>query len=112
MIKVVVTQPTKETVAIEITDNGIGISAENMVNLFNHGFSTKSNGHGFGLHSSANSAKELGGSLAAHSDGSGMGATFTLTLPIETTKSNAVTAAPVLHADVETNTSGGTSAIV
>ena len=112
MIKVVVNQPDKETVAIDIIDNGIGISAENMVNLFNYGFSTKSNGHGFGLHSGANSANELGGSLTVHSDGLGKGATFTLTLPNETAKNDAVAATPILHADIETNTPGGTSAIV
>ena len=102
MIKVAVSQPNEETVTIKIIDNGIGISAENMVNLFNHGFSTKSKGHGFGLHSGANSAKDLGGSLTAHSDGPGKGSTFTLTLPIETVESNANPAAPILHADVET----------
>ena len=112
MIKVVVNQPDKETVAIDIIDNGIGISADNMVNLFNYGFSTKSNGHGFGLHSGANSANELGGSLTVHSDGLGKGATFTLTLPNETAKNDAVAATPILHADLETNTPGSTSAIV
>ena len=110
MIKVVVNQPDKETVAIDIIDNGIGISADNMVNLFNYGFSTKSNGHGFGLHSGANSANELGGSLTVHSDGLGKGATFTLTLPNETAKNDAVAATPILHADIETNAAGGTSA--
>ena len=112
MIKVVVNQPDKETVAIDIIDNGIGISADNMVNLFNYGFSTKSNGHGFGLHSGANSANELGGSLTVHSDGLGKGATFTLTLPNETAKNDAVAATPILHTDIETNTPGSTSAIV
>ena len=112
MIKVVVNQPDKETVAIDIIDNGIGISADNMVNLFNYGFSTKSNGHGFGLHSGANSANELGGSLTVHSDGLGKGATFTLTLPNETAKNDAAAATPILHADIETNTPGGTSAPV
>lgn len=38
-------------------------------------------GHGFGLHSSALAAQELGGSLTVHSDGPGQGATFTLELP-------------------------------
>jgi len=104
MIKVVINQPNEETVSIKIIDNGIGIPADDMVNLFNHGFSTKSKGHGIGLHSSANSAKELGGSLAAYSDGPGTGSTFTLTLPIETAKNDAMTAAPILHTDVTGNT--------
>ena len=71
-----------ECIQILITDNGIGIAAENLTKLFNHGFTTKTNGHGFGLHSGANSAKAMGGSLVATSDGLGKGATFTLTLPI------------------------------
>ena len=66
---------------ITVTDNGIGIPPENMARIFNHGFTTKKDGHGFGLHSGANAAKEMGGSLTAHSDGPGKGATFTLELP-------------------------------
>ena len=42
---------------------------------------TKKNGHGFGLHSGAIAAKEMGGALLAHSSGIGAGATFTLELP-------------------------------
>ena len=112
MIKVAVTRPDEESVTIEIIDNGVGISPDNMINLFKHGFSTKPNGHGFGLHGGANSAKELGGSLTAHSDGLGKGATFKLTLPIEPVKNDAITPAPILHSDTETNTSGASSAIV
>jgi signal transduction histidine kinase len=68
-------------VKIEVIDNGVGIPAENLTRIFGHGFTTRSEGHGFGLHSSALAIKELGGSLAAHSDGVGKGATFTLLLP-------------------------------
>jgi signal transduction histidine kinase len=50
--------------------------------IFNHGFTTKKDGHGFGLHSGANAAKEMGGTLTAHSDGLGKGAEFTLELPV------------------------------
>jgi signal transduction histidine kinase len=70
-----------ERLHIEIVDNGIGILKENMVKIFRHGFTTKRYGNGFGLHSSALAAKELGGSLSAHSDGPGQGATFILELP-------------------------------
>ena len=113
MIKVAVIQPDEQSVTIEITDNGVGISPDNMINLFKHGFTTKSNGHGFGLHSGANSAQQLGGSLTAHSDGLGKGATFKLTLPIEPVKNDdGITSAPILHTDVETNTLGTPSAIV
>ena len=69
-------------VSIAVIDNGVGISAENLTRVFAHGFTTRKQGHGFGLHSGALAARELGGSLTAHSDGPGKGATFTLTLPL------------------------------
>ncbi len=68
-------------VRISVTDNGVGIPSENMGLLFTHGFTTRPTGHGFGLHSSANAARELGGSLRAESAGAGEGATFILELP-------------------------------
>jgi signal transduction histidine kinase len=68
-------------VRIDFADNGVGIRAENLTRIFAHGFTTRKNGHGFGLHSSALAAQEMGGSLIAHSDGPGQGATFTLELP-------------------------------
>ena len=70
-------------IRITITDNGVGIPPENLERIFRHGFSTRKGGHGFGLHSGANAAKEMGGSLTVHSDGAGRGAAFTLELPIE-----------------------------
>ncbi len=73
----------EEQVRICVTDNGIGIPAENMPRLFTHGFTTRKTGHGFGLHSAALTARELGGSLRALSDGHGCGATFELVLPRE-----------------------------
>ncbi len=69
-------------VGIAVSDNGVGILAENLVRIFSHGFTTRANGHGFGLHSGALAAKELGGALLVHSDGPGLGATFTLELPL------------------------------
>lgn len=72
-----------EHVRLEVHDNGIGISAENLKNIFQHGFTTKTTGHGFGLHSCANSARDMGGSMSVHSDGEGTGATFTLKLPLQ-----------------------------
>jgi signal transduction histidine kinase len=68
-------------VRISVLDNGIGIPAENLNRIFNHGFTTKKDGHGFGLHSGALAAKEMGGSLTVRSDGPGQGAAFTLELP-------------------------------
>ena len=73
----------KSHIRIEVIDNGMGIAEENLTRIFSHGFTTKSDGHGFGLHSSALAAKDIGGSLAVHSDGPGRGATFTLDLPME-----------------------------
>ena len=66
---------------ITIADNGVGIAAELLTKIFSHGFTTRKGGHGFGLHSGALAAKELGGVLTAKSDGAGSGATFTLKLP-------------------------------
>jgi PAS domain S-box-containing protein len=68
-------------VVIQIEDNGVGIPDGNITQIFTYGFTTKPEGHGFGLHSSANAAREMGGSLQAESDGAGMGARFTLTVP-------------------------------
>jgi PAS domain S-box-containing protein len=70
------------TMLIAVIDNGVGIPPENLERIFNHGFTTRKDGHGFGLHSCALAAKDLGGSLQAESDGPGQGATFTLTLPV------------------------------
>jgi C4-dicarboxylate-specific signal transduction histidine kinase len=68
---------------IAVSDNGIGISPENLTRLFSYGFTTRKTGHGFGLHSGANTAKEIGGQLTAHSEGPGKGATFVLELPLD-----------------------------
>ncbi|MGQ3050163.1 MAG: sensor histidine kinase [Roseateles sp.] len=65
-----------------IADNGCGIAPENLTRIFAHGFTTKQDGHGFGLHSCVLAAQEMGGTLVAHSDGPGTGATFTLELPL------------------------------
>ncbi len=72
------TRQVNDRVQFEVRDNGVGILPEHLPKLFNQGFTTKSNGHGFGLHSSANWAHELGGTLTCHSDGQGEGSTFTL----------------------------------
>jgi PAS domain S-box-containing protein len=69
-------------VQIIVIDNGVGIPPENLTRIFNHGFTTRKDGHGFGLHNGALAAMELGGTLTVHSDGPGQGATFTLELPM------------------------------
>lgn len=68
-------------VRFAVRDNGVGIAPENLANLFKFGFTTRKTGHGFGLHSSLNAAREMGGSLLAESDGLGAGAVFYLELP-------------------------------
>jgi PAS domain S-box-containing protein len=70
-----------DRVRIVVADNGVGIAHEHLTRIFEHGFTTRRDGHGFGLHSSALAARELGGVLLAHSDGPGRGARFTLELP-------------------------------
>lgn len=67
-------------VSISVRDNGVGIAPDHLTLIFQHGFTTKRDGHGFGLHSGANAAREMGGSLVAYSDGLGLGAEFTLQL--------------------------------
>ncbi len=69
-------------IRIEVSDNGVGIEADKLDRIFTHGFTTKESGNGFGLHSAANLAGKLGGSLTVTSEGVNLGATFTLELPI------------------------------
>ncbi|MFI4889186.1 MAG: ATP-binding protein [Steroidobacterales bacterium] len=70
-------------VRLAVTDNGIGIRPEHLPRIFSHGFTTKKDGHGFGLHSGALAARDMGGALHVDSDGLGYGATFTLDLPFK-----------------------------
>jgi signal transduction histidine kinase len=71
------------TLRFEFRDTGPGIAPENLTKIFSHGFTTKRDGHGFGLHHAALSATEMGGNLTVESDGLGQGAAFILTLPVE-----------------------------
>jgi signal transduction histidine kinase len=71
----------EDRVHIRVQDQGVGIPQELLTRIFQYGFSTREGGHGFGLHSSALAAQELGGGLTVHSEGAGKGATFTLELP-------------------------------
>jgi len=82
IIRIRIANSPDQTLQISIADNGIGIAPENLTRIFQHGFTTRKTGHGFGLHSGALAAKEMGGSLSVQSDGLGRGATFVLELPI------------------------------
>jgi PAS domain S-box-containing protein len=84
-------------VQIAVADNGIGIAPENLARIFAHGFTTKKDGHGFGLHSAALAATETGGALSVHSGGPGQGATFTLELPMDETASGKPTTVALVH---------------
>jgi C4-dicarboxylate-specific signal transduction histidine kinase len=81
LLEIHVRRTEKGYAAITVRDNGVGIAPENLTRIFGHGFTTKKDGHGFGLHSGALAAKEMNGSLSVHSDGPGQGAAFTLELP-------------------------------
>jgi signal transduction histidine kinase len=70
------------TVSISVVDTGVGIAPENLTRIFSHGFTTRKDGHGFGLHSAALAAQQMGGRLRAESEGPGHGAAFILELPL------------------------------
>jgi signal transduction histidine kinase len=72
----------EDRIRITVEDNGVGLPPENLTRIFSHGFTTRHDGHGFGLHSGANAARRMGGALWAESDGLGRGATFILELPM------------------------------
>jgi signal transduction histidine kinase len=72
----------ERTARIAVVDNGVGIPSENLTRIFQHGFTTKKDGHGFGLHVSANAATEMGAKLHVRSAGPGQGATFYLDIPL------------------------------
>lgn len=82
-IDICLVQRKPEVALLSITDNGIGILKEHLRKIFVHGFTTKEDGHGFGLHGCANMIKDLGGSIHVSSNGLGQGATFAIELPFE-----------------------------
>jgi C4-dicarboxylate-specific signal transduction histidine kinase len=78
----ITTHADNDRLIIEVADTGVGIPADKLNKIFSHGFTTKVTGHGFGLHSCANAATEMEGSLSVKSDGHMQGATFVLNLPL------------------------------
>lgn len=66
---------------LKVKDNGCGISPDQLTKIFNHGFTTKQEGHGFGLHTCANAMTEMKGALKVDSEGVQKGACFTVTIP-------------------------------
>jgi signal transduction histidine kinase len=84
IIRIRIRRLEESRVSLMVEDNGAGLPPENLTLIFRHGFTTKADGHGFGLHSCALAAGQMGGSLRAESPGPGLGATFTLELPLKT----------------------------
>jgi signal transduction histidine kinase len=83
VLRVAIRSAGERDVCIEVEDNGVGIAPEHMTKIFGHGFTTRRNGHGFGLHNSANAAQTMSGRLTAHSEGRGRGARFVLQIPLQ-----------------------------
>lgn len=72
---------SKETVTIQITDNGCGISDDVQEKIFDPFFTTKSHGAGLGLSISYEIIKAHGGSIR-HCRAQPRGAAFTISLPL------------------------------
>jgi signal transduction histidine kinase len=68
---------------ILVEDSGVGMSPEVVSRLWRFGFTTKAGGRGFDLHHSANAAREIGATIAAHSDGPCKGSRFVVRVPIQ-----------------------------
>lgn len=72
----------KNKIYFYVKDNGLGIEASDQSRVFEFGFKKREGGHGYGLHHSALVAKEMNGRLSVESKGIGMGALFTLEVPV------------------------------
>jgi signal transduction histidine kinase len=83
VIRIGIRRLGESRVSLAVEDNGVGLPPENLTKIFRHGFTTRADGHGFGLHSCALAAGRMGGALRAESGGPGHGATFTLELPLK-----------------------------
>lgn len=89
----------EHTIFCEVEDTGHGIAPEDIGKVFQHGYTTRQSGHGFGLHNCANTATQLNGRLTAHSDGVGLGARFRLELPMVLASSQATSQKPDRSSD-------------
>ena len=78
----ITTFSTAKSVAIRVQDNGAGIRADAIPDLFKAFSSSKNEGLGLGLAISKTIAQSHGGTLAVDPGGGGRGAQFTLTLPL------------------------------
>ncbi|MFM0327633.1 hybrid sensor histidine kinase/response regulator [Caballeronia glebae] len=80
--------PDPATIAVSVTDSGIGISAEALPRIFSafeqadDSITRSFGGLGLGLAIASTLAQKHGGTLSAYSEGRDAGARFTLTLPL------------------------------
>lgn len=74
----------ERALCVQISDDAVGVSAEDLPKLFQKGYSTKSQAtnSGLGLHWCANTLRALGGSISVHSDGLGRGTRFEILVPL------------------------------
>ena len=77
------TKKLNDYAIVSISDNGCGMEKNILDNIFVHGFTTKKDGHGFGLHFCANAIKEMNGDLIVESQGTNKGSTFTIKLKLK-----------------------------
>ena len=68
---------------MEVEDNGIGIPSDKLHAMFSPGYSTKKEGTGLGLHSTANFIRRSGGLIWAVSEGVGHGAKIRMEVRLE-----------------------------
>ena len=80
----IVRDADSELLHLHCKDDGVGIAADNLLRVFEKGFSTKSHdtNYGIGLHWCANAIGALGGRIWAASEGPGLGASMHLMLPL------------------------------
>ncbi len=71
---------SSESIVLEISDNGNGMSEETAAKIFNLHFTTKKHGHGLGLHNCKSIIEQHGGQIEVSSK-TGEGTVFRITLP-------------------------------
>ena len=87
-VVIAVTRPERSWVSIDVRDDGEGVAPEHLPHLFERFYradparSRTRGGSGIGLAISRALVEAHGGGLSAHSDGPGLGSTFTVRLPV------------------------------
>jgi signal transduction histidine kinase len=98
----IASQSEGQELSITVTDTGHGITEEQLKCIFRFGFTTKTNGNGFGLHSAAIAMNEMGGAIRVHSGGVGQGAAFTVVLPLKAPADTEKRAMPAINLNLPT----------